>query len=73
MQTAIEECSTESKASPKIKQQKKKSPKQKANKKVSGQAYIFSSPQMTMSNEPRARLDPTRSPVRTRRNEIRAN
>lgn len=49
MQTAIEECSTESKASPKTKQ--KKSPKQKANKKeVSGQAYIFSSPQMTVSN-----------------------
>lgn len=73
MQTAIEECSTESKASPKTKQKKNPQNRKRTKKKVSGQAYIFSSPQMTVSNEPRARLDPTRSPVRTRRNEIRAN
>lgn len=33
MQTAIEECSTESKASPKIKQQKKKIPKTESEQK----------------------------------------
>lgn len=62
MQTAIEECSTESKASPKTKQKITKT--ESEQKKVSGQAYIFSSPQMTVSNEPRAWLDPIRLPVR---------
>lgn len=49
MQTAIEECSTESKASPKTKQKNPQNRK-RTKKKVSGQAYIFSSPQMTVSN-----------------------